>query len=72
MGYRITIDRANCINCGVCMDVCPVEALDMSRPSEPASKQARRSAAPRLDDGIPGQVGSASAARSASTNVRSP
>ena len=35
MGYRITIDRANCINCGVCMDVCPVEALDMSRPSEP-------------------------------------
>jgi NADPH-dependent glutamate synthase beta subunit-like oxidoreductase/NAD-dependent dihydropyrimidine dehydrogenase PreA subunit len=35
MGYRITIDRANCINCGVCMDVCPVEALDMSRPSAP-------------------------------------
>jgi NADPH-dependent glutamate synthase beta subunit-like oxidoreductase/NAD-dependent dihydropyrimidine dehydrogenase PreA subunit len=35
MGYRITIDRANCINCGVCMDVCPVEALDMSRPGAP-------------------------------------
>ena len=32
MGYRITIDRGNCINCGVCMDVCPVQALDMSRP----------------------------------------
>jgi len=25
MGYRIDIDHANCINCGVCMDVCPVE-----------------------------------------------
>lgn len=35
MGYRITIDHANCINCGVCMDVCPVQALDMSRPEGP-------------------------------------
>ena len=35
MGYRITIDRSNCINCGVCMDVCPVQALDMSRPRRP-------------------------------------
>ncbi len=35
MGYRITIDRSNCINCGVCMDVCPVQALDMSRPNKP-------------------------------------
>ncbi len=25
----------NCINCGVCMDVCPVQALDMSRPAGP-------------------------------------
>jgi NADPH-dependent glutamate synthase beta subunit-like oxidoreductase/Pyruvate/2-oxoacid:ferredoxin oxidoreductase delta subunit len=32
MGYQITIDHGNCINCGVCMDVCPVQALDMSRP----------------------------------------
>jgi NADPH-dependent glutamate synthase beta subunit-like oxidoreductase/NAD-dependent dihydropyrimidine dehydrogenase PreA subunit len=32
MGYRIAIDRSGCINCGVCMDVCPVEALDMTRP----------------------------------------
>jgi NADPH-dependent glutamate synthase beta subunit-like oxidoreductase/Pyruvate/2-oxoacid:ferredoxin oxidoreductase delta subunit len=32
MGYRIDIDYGNCLNCGVCMDVCPVEALDMSRP----------------------------------------
>jgi NADH-quinone oxidoreductase subunit F len=33
MGYRIGIDRGGCINCGICMDVCPVEALDMSRPA---------------------------------------
>ncbi len=32
MGYLIEIDRGNCINCGVCMDVCPVQALDMTRP----------------------------------------
>jgi NADPH-dependent glutamate synthase beta subunit-like oxidoreductase/NAD-dependent dihydropyrimidine dehydrogenase PreA subunit len=35
MGYRITIDHDDCINCGVCMDVCPVQALDMSRPDRP-------------------------------------
>ena len=32
MGYRVDIDRNGCINCGICMDVCPVEALDMTRP----------------------------------------
>lgn len=35
MGYRIEIDHGGCITCGVCMDVCPVEALDMTRPSRP-------------------------------------
>ncbi len=35
MGYRIQVDLGNCINCGVCMDVCPVEALDMTRPVRP-------------------------------------
>jgi NADH-quinone oxidoreductase subunit F len=35
MGYRIEIDAGNCINCGVCMDLCPVQALDMSRPTVP-------------------------------------
>jgi NADPH-dependent glutamate synthase beta subunit-like oxidoreductase/Pyruvate/2-oxoacid:ferredoxin oxidoreductase delta subunit len=35
MGYRIDIDHGGCINCGICMDVCPVEALDMSRPELP-------------------------------------
>ena len=32
MGYRIDIDHTGCMTCGVCMDVCPVEALDMTRP----------------------------------------
>ena len=35
MGYRIDINHAGCITCGICMDVCPVEALDMSRPEAP-------------------------------------
>ena len=35
MGYRIDIDHGNCMTCGICMDVCPVEALDMSRPTGP-------------------------------------
>ena len=34
MGYRIDIDHNECINCGVCMDVCPVQALDMTRPDK--------------------------------------
>lgn len=35
MGYRIDVDLGNCLNCGVCMDVCPVGALDMTRPDRP-------------------------------------
>jgi NADPH-dependent glutamate synthase beta subunit-like oxidoreductase/NAD-dependent dihydropyrimidine dehydrogenase PreA subunit len=31
VAYRFTFDRTGCLNCGVCMDVCPVQALDMSR-----------------------------------------
>ncbi len=42
MGYRIEIDHANCLNCAVCMDVCPVEALDMSRPAGPGIEAAGR------------------------------
>jgi len=34
MGYRIDIDHNECINCGICMDVCPVQALDMTRPDK--------------------------------------
>ena len=40
MGYRIDIDQAGCINCGICMDTCPVEALDMSRPQVPGIETA--------------------------------
>lgn len=32
MGYAFSFDRTGCLNCGVCMDVCPVHALDMTRP----------------------------------------
>ena len=35
MGYRIQIENGGCLNCGVCMDVCPVQALDMTRPQRP-------------------------------------
>jgi len=40
MGYRIDIDHTGCINCGICMDTCPVEALDMSRPAGPGIESA--------------------------------
>ncbi len=40
MGYRIDINQAGCINCGICMDTCPVEALDMSRPMQPGIETA--------------------------------
>ncbi len=36
MGYRFQVDRSNCLNCGVCMDVCPVHALDMTRTLTPS------------------------------------
>ncbi len=42
MGYRIDIDHDNCLNCAVCMDVCPVEALDMTRPAGPGIETAGR------------------------------
>ncbi len=53
MGYRITIDQANCINCGICMDVCPVQALDMTRPTRRRRDHGRRPAPAALDDGVP-------------------
>ena len=46
MGYRIEIDHNNCINCGICMDVCPVEALDMSRPLVPGIESGLGQGAP--------------------------
>jgi NADPH-dependent glutamate synthase beta subunit-like oxidoreductase/NAD-dependent dihydropyrimidine dehydrogenase PreA subunit len=33
--YKFEVDRSICINCGICMDVCPVQALDMTRTLTP-------------------------------------
>ncbi|HET7339062.1 MAG TPA: FAD-dependent oxidoreductase [Candidatus Dormibacteraeota bacterium] len=35
MGFQFEVDRSNCLNCGICMDVCPVQALDMTRTLSP-------------------------------------
>ena len=51
MGYLIEIDHGNCINCGICMDVCPVEALDMSRPQAPGLEASARRRADSVADG---------------------
>ena len=32
--YRFSFDSDQCLNCGVCVDVCPVHSLDMTRPQE--------------------------------------
>jgi NADPH-dependent glutamate synthase beta subunit-like oxidoreductase/Pyruvate/2-oxoacid:ferredoxin oxidoreductase delta subunit len=31
VAYTFRVERSGCLNCGVCMDVCPVHALDMTR-----------------------------------------
>lgn len=44
MAYRFTVNEQTCINCGICMDLCPVRCLDMTRPSgegEPAPASER-------------------------------
>jgi NADPH-dependent glutamate synthase beta subunit-like oxidoreductase/NAD-dependent dihydropyrimidine dehydrogenase PreA subunit len=33
MTYRFQVNQQTCINCGICMDLCPVRCLDMTRPS---------------------------------------
>lgn len=33
MAYRFQVNQQSCINCGICMDLCPVRCLDMTRPS---------------------------------------
>ena len=54
MGYRIDIDQAGCITCGICMDVCPVEALDMTRPQRAGHRDRPGSGPPAaVDDGAP-------------------
>jgi NADPH-dependent glutamate synthase beta subunit-like oxidoreductase/NAD-dependent dihydropyrimidine dehydrogenase PreA subunit len=49
VAYTFTVDRVACINCGICMDLCPVRCLDMTRPSgdgEIGSEQDRLSPIP--------------------------
>lgn len=33
MAYRFQVNQHTCINCGICMDLCPVRCLDMTRPA---------------------------------------
>jgi ferredoxin len=33
--FVVTIDEATCINCGICMDLCPIRTLDMTRAQGP-------------------------------------
>ena len=33
MAYRFLVNEQTCINCGICMDLCPVRCLDMTRPT---------------------------------------
>lgn len=32
MPYHVQVNQNTCINCGICMDLCPVRCLDMTRP----------------------------------------
>ena len=45
MAYRFQVNETACINCGICMDLCPVRCLDMSRPAGKGRSAARPSAA---------------------------
>src|ERR1700694_4761676 len=29
--FAVTVNEKTCINCGICMDVCPIRTLDMTR-----------------------------------------
>ncbi len=49
MAYRFQVNQQTCINCGICMDLCPVRCLDMTRPSgegEIAGEATRQSPIP--------------------------
>ncbi len=47
MPYRFEFNRSECLNCGVCMDVCPVQALDMTRTTTPSIESGIRATALR-------------------------
>jgi NADPH-dependent glutamate synthase beta subunit-like oxidoreductase/NAD-dependent dihydropyrimidine dehydrogenase PreA subunit len=49
MAYRFHVNQQTCINCGICMDLCPVRCLDMTRPAgegEPAIPSERETPIP--------------------------
>jgi NADPH-dependent glutamate synthase beta subunit-like oxidoreductase/NAD-dependent dihydropyrimidine dehydrogenase PreA subunit len=49
MAYRFEVNDQRCINCGICVDLCPVRCLDMTRPGklgEPAVASENISPAP--------------------------
>jgi NADPH-dependent glutamate synthase beta subunit-like oxidoreductase/NAD-dependent dihydropyrimidine dehydrogenase PreA subunit len=49
MAYVFRVNEETCINCGICMDLCPVRCLDMTRPSgggEPAKTSELRTPIP--------------------------
>jgi NADPH-dependent glutamate synthase beta subunit-like oxidoreductase/Pyruvate/2-oxoacid:ferredoxin oxidoreductase delta subunit len=49
MAYRFKLNEQRCIQCGICMDLCPVRCLDMTRPSGEgtiAQERERRSPIP--------------------------
>ncbi len=50
MAYRFQVNEHTCINCGICMDLCPVRCLDMTRPSG----EGEAAAAQELLSPIPG------------------
>ncbi|MDE3228711.1 MAG: 4Fe-4S dicluster domain-containing protein, partial [Chloroflexota bacterium] len=33
MAFKFHVNDVTCINCGICMDLCPVRCLDMTRPT---------------------------------------
>jgi NADPH-dependent glutamate synthase beta subunit-like oxidoreductase/NAD-dependent dihydropyrimidine dehydrogenase PreA subunit len=51
MAYRFQVNQHTCINCGICMDLCPVRCLDMTRPSG----EGERAQAGELLTPIPGE-----------------
>ncbi len=52
MAYRFQVNQLTCINCGICMDLCPVRCLDMTRPSG----EGERAQADELLTPIPGDA----------------
>lgn len=42
--FAVSVDDRTCINCGICMDVCPIRALDMTRVDRPGPEPVSASA----------------------------